>query len=145
MKKPSNSNKRAGGPTSDAGKLVSSKNAIKAGLTTSQLLSEKELDRYDQIKKDLKNHYNNQNPLIDLQIERIARLQIQLERIQNAVDVLYRKSEILPSNKNQASAGDEILFNLKFKIMSKMIGVWDCSAWKQNYTKGSDDWDGHRN
>ncbi len=81
---------RTGGPKTAAGKLVSSKNAIKAGLTTSQLLSEKELDRYDQIKKDLKNHYNNQNPLIDLQIERIARLQIQLERIQNAVDVLYR-------------------------------------------------------
>jgi hypothetical protein len=94
MQKPTTAMKKKGGPKTAKGKLISSHNALKAGATTKQLLNEQEHARFHQLKTDLTNHYHGTNPLIALQIEKIARLHIQLERIQNAIDALYRQSEI---------------------------------------------------
>ncbi len=94
MKKPSITIKKKSGPNTAKGKLVSSQNAIKTGLTAKQLLNDHEYLRLSQLQADLTSHYNGTNPLIALQIEKIARLQIQLERIQNTIDALYRQSEI---------------------------------------------------
>jgi hypothetical protein len=88
--------KKASGPNTERGKLISSQNAIKTGLTAKQLLNEQEFTRFSEIKKNLSNYFSGENPLISLQIEKIARLQIQLERIQNGIDALYRKSEMNP-------------------------------------------------
>ena len=93
MKKLATQAPKTGGPNTDKGKLVSSRNAIKGGLTTKQLLNHHELERFNQLIKELSAHYNSPNPLVPLQIERIARIHIQLERIQNGIDILYRQSE----------------------------------------------------
>ncbi len=78
MNKLNNSKKQRGGPNTDKGKLISSQNAIKGGLTTKQLLSEQEFLQFNQLKENLSNYYAGENPLIQMQIEKIARLQIQL-------------------------------------------------------------------
>jgi hypothetical protein len=115
---------KTGGPNSDKGKLVSSKNALKSGLTTKQLLNQHELERFNQLIKDLSTYYNSPNPLVPLQIERIARIHIQLERIQNGIDILYRKSEQespVRDKKENFSAANLILLQLKLKLMLKAI------------------------
>ena len=86
MKKLATQAPKTGRPNTDKGKLVSSRNSIKSGLTTKQLLNHHELERFNQLIKELSAHYNSPNPLVPLQIERIARLHIQLERIQNGID-----------------------------------------------------------
>lgn len=126
MKKQSIPIKKKSGPNSNKGKLVSSQNAIKTGLTTKQLLNDHEFLRFSQLKTDLSNHYNGKNPLIELQIEKIGRLQIQLERIQNAIDALYRRSEMNPSPKEKRtnSQSDSTILNLQLRIM---LGLFDQS------------------
>lgn len=81
MKNPQTKTKASGGPTSGPGKLISSKNSLKHGVTAKQFLSTIEKDRYEQLTKDLMIEYVSDNPLVTLQIERIAKLQIQLERV----------------------------------------------------------------
>ena len=74
------------GPVTIPGKKVSSKNAIKHGATAKGFINDKERDRYEELISDLTDHYESSNPLIGLQLERIARVTIQLERIQNTID-----------------------------------------------------------
>ncbi len=68
------------------------KNALKHGATSNDFLTINERDRFDQLVRELTNHYTATSPLVPIQIERIARLTIQLERIQNLIDVLYFQS-----------------------------------------------------
>lgn len=126
MKKPAAALKKMGGPVTAKGKLSSSQNAIKTGVTAKQLLNEYEYSRLQQLMLDLTTHYQSTNPLVALQIEKIARLQIQLERIQNAIDVLYRKSEKAGphKDKNNDSQMDLATLNLKLRIM---LGLFDQS------------------
>lgn len=127
MKKSSTPIEKKSGPNTAKGKLVSSQNAIKAGLTTKQLLNEQEFTRFSQLKDDLNKHYSGTNPLIQLQIEKIARLQIQLERIQNAIDALYRKSEMEPSHKPReaSSIRDSATIGLHLYFL---LGLFDETA-----------------
>lgn len=126
MKKPSSAIKKTGGPNTPKGKLVSAQNAIKTGVTTKQLLNEQEYTRFNQLQADLTSHYNGTNPLIALQIEKIGRLQIQLERIQNAIDALYRKTELNPprKEKNDYSPVDSATLSLHLRIR---LGLFDAS------------------
>lgn len=80
------------GPATLPGKKVSSKNAIKHGATARGFINEQERDRFEKLLSDLADHYDTNNPLIKLQLERIARVTIQLERIQNTIDALFEKS-----------------------------------------------------
>ncbi|BEI35817.1 hypothetical protein PHIN6_13350 [Polynucleobacter sp. HIN6] len=124
MKKLAPQAPKTGGPNTDKGKLVSSRNAIKSGLTTKQLLNHHELERFNQLIKELSAHYNSPNPLVPLQIERIARLHIQLERIQNGIDILYRKSEQASparDKKEKFSAMNLMLLELKLKLTLKVL------------------------
>jgi hypothetical protein len=73
-------------------KLGPEKNALKHGATSSDFLTINERDRFDQLVRELTTHYAATSPLAPIQIERIARLTIQLERIQNLIDVLYFQS-----------------------------------------------------
>jgi hypothetical protein len=94
-------NKKSGGPVSGAGKAISSKNAIKHGATATGFINDQEEERYKILLNDLRAHYKFDNPLIKLQLERIARVTIQLERIQNAIDATFQKcrAEIHIENK----------------------------------------------
>ncbi len=115
--------KKKSGPNTTKGKLVSAQNAIKTGVTTKQLLNEEEYSRFAQLQADLTNHYNGTNPLIALQIEKIGRLQIQLERIQNAIDALYRKTELNPprKEKNDYSPVDSATLSLHLRIRLRLF------------------------
>jgi hypothetical protein len=130
MKKSVVTSKKSSGPSTEKGKLISSQNAIKGGLTTQQLLNQPELERYNQLVNNLTAHYATSNPLVPLQIERIARMQIQLERIQNAIDALYRQSELNPPQKLQKdySQTDSTVLEMKFKLL---IGIFDKSFFEK--------------
>ena len=84
-------NKKSGGPVSVAGKAISAKNAIKHGATTTGFINDQEENRYKGLLHDLKAHYKFDNPLINLQLERIAKVTVQLERIQNIIDATFQK------------------------------------------------------
>ncbi len=130
MKKPLIPMKKKSGPKTTKGKLVSSQNAIKTGLTTKQLLNGHEYSRFNQLKAELTSHYTGTNPLIALQIEKIARLQIQLERIQNAIDALYRQSELNPPRKEKKDCSpiDSATLSLHLRIR---LGLFDPSIIKK--------------
>ena len=148
MDKLSNPKKQRGGPKTDKGKLISSQNALKGGLTTKQLLSEQEFLQFNQLKENLSNYYAGENPLIQMQIEKIARLQIQLERIHNAIDALYRNSEMSPlrKNKNDSSGldSDTLWLHLKIylglvdeSIIAKIEGALFAISLKEAFAKPS--------
>lgn len=80
------------GPITSAGKQTSSRNAVKHGATSPQLINSEEQDRYNSLLVALKDHYKSSNPLVQLQIERIARVNVQLERIQNVIDASIKRS-----------------------------------------------------
>lgn len=82
------------GPITPYGKEISSRNAIKHGGTSPRLINEEERNRYEVLVEDLKKEYKSSNPLVQLQITRIARITIQLERIQDVTDASFRKSHM---------------------------------------------------
>lgn len=82
------------GPVTLPGKEASSKNALKHGATSPKLINESEQERYKTLLGNLKKRYSSDNPLIELQVERIARTTIQLERIQNVIDAAFIKSRL---------------------------------------------------
>ena len=84
--------KKKTGPVTIPGKEASSKNALKHGATSPKLINEAEQDRYKILIAGLTKAYPSDNPLIQLQLVRIARVTIQLERIQNTIDALFEKS-----------------------------------------------------
>ena len=87
-------NTKAGGPSSAAGKQKVSQNAVKHGATATRLLTPEEKQRYESLLEALQQKYQKKNPLIHLQLERIARLTVQLERIQMVMDATFQKSRI---------------------------------------------------
>lgn len=87
-------NTKAGGPISEAGKQKVSQNAVKHGGTATQLLTPEQKQRYASLLESLQQYYRTTNPLITLQLERIARLTVQLERIQMVIDASFQKSRI---------------------------------------------------
>ena len=70
------SKKISTGPVSEPGKAKSSKNAIVHGATSTRLLNDAEQNKYDTLLAELKESYPTTNPLIRLQLERIAKLNI---------------------------------------------------------------------
>ncbi|WP_114638113.1 hypothetical protein [Polynucleobacter necessarius] len=87
--------KNSTGPISESGKAKSSKNAIVHGATSPRLLNDAEQNKYDTLLAELKESYPTTNPLIRIQLERIAKLNVQLERIQNTIDVQFLRSRAL--------------------------------------------------
>lgn len=126
MNKSVKSNPSQGGPKTLKGKSISSQNAIQHGLTAKQLLNPQELSRYENLVQDLAKHYGTPNPIIPIQIERIARLQIQLERIQIAIDGLYHRSNFEKPNKNQVDLSqiDSEVLQIRMRMI---LGLLDQS------------------
>jgi len=86
-------NKRRG-PVTIPGKKVTSRNATKHGGTSPKLINDDEQNRYEGLLTGLEKEYSSTNPLTHLQIKRIARITIQLERVQSVIDAAFRKSRI---------------------------------------------------
>ena len=89
--------RKSTGPTTESGKNASSKNAVTHGATSPKLLNDAEHERYITLLADLKETYPNHNPLVRMQLERIAKLNIQLERIQNTIDAQFQMSRATSS------------------------------------------------
>jgi len=111
------------GPVTIPGKKVSSKNAIKHGATAKGFINEQEKDRFEDLLSDLSDHYESTNPLIKLQLERIARVTIQLERIQNTIDALFEKSRAQSQLESNLLEYLEISPEQRIKALLNKLGV----------------------
>ena len=70
--------KRSTGPRSVAGKEGSSRNALTHGATSRRLINEDEQRAYGAWIQELSEAYPSRNPLVRMQIQRIAHLKVQL-------------------------------------------------------------------
>ena len=110
------------GPISKEGKVKSSKNAIVHGATSTQLLNEQEQFRYDTLITELRQAYPTTNPLIRLQLERIAKINVQLERIQNTIDAQFQRSRVLSNIYETASKSLNLDDETISAAMNSMMG-----------------------
>ena len=93
---------RSGGPKTAKGKDASSLNAVKHGATSPRLLNAHEVGNFVNFRKELSLYYKSSNPLVNLQIDRISRLKVLVERVQEQMDSLHRIAAIRSSNFNRA-------------------------------------------
>ena len=77
------------GPRTASGKTKASKNATTHGATSKAPISAQEHGVYETFLGQLKAQYPTNSPLIGLQLERIARLKVQLDRIQTTITALH--------------------------------------------------------
>lgn len=112
--------KKAGGPVTTTGKYIVSKNALKHGATSKRLLNDAENSMYSKLVKDLTKQYNSSNPLATFQIERIARLNVQLQRIQDAIDADFEISRLEATDAEKLSSSNSLSRNLERKDATTM-------------------------
>jgi hypothetical protein len=87
-----------------SGKTNASKNALKHGGTSSKFLTDQEKTQYETFLNDLENYYHSDNPLVKTQIQRIVRLHIQLDRIQNTIDAQFKLSRNISQHMDSLQA-----------------------------------------
>ena len=102
-----------GGPKTKAGKKISSKNALKHGLTSVNLICPEEQSHYDFLLSELYKEYDPKTITEKLYISKIASLQIRLERLINA-----EQASIALEQKNVAD-GTVVLDSLDIDMDSK--------------------------
>ena len=81
------------GPKSETGKSIVSGNAIKHGATAKHFINQSEGEAYEAFLSGLQSVYPNNNPLVAMQLERIAKIKIQLERIQSTIDATFEMAQ----------------------------------------------------
>lgn len=91
------------GPKSAEGKARSSQNALMHGATSPKLLTDAEKKTYASFLADLQAEYTSKNPLVRMQLERIARLKVQLDRIQDVIDASFEAERRSKPNFERAS------------------------------------------
>lgn len=96
-------NSSATGPKTEAGKSRASQNALTHGATSPKLLNDQERASYTAFLGALQKTYPGTNPLVLLQLERIARLKIQLDRIQDVIDASFRVERLMKPDFERAS------------------------------------------
>ena len=77
------------GPRTASGKTKASKNATTHGATSKAPINAQEHEVFETFLGQLKAQYPTNTPLIGLQLERIARLKVQLDRIQTTITALH--------------------------------------------------------
>ena len=87
------------GPVTAKGKAKVSANAITHGAKAKNFINADEEQAYQLFLKQLKKQYPSSNPLVAMQLDRIAKFKIQADRIQQCIDATFAASEIeQPSN-----------------------------------------------
>ena len=86
--------KKSTGPKTNAGKSIASSNAMKHGTISKQLISKTENSAYQIFLSALQKAYPNKNPLVAMQLERIAKIKIQLDRIQSTIDATFTMGQL---------------------------------------------------
>ena len=97
--------RKSTGPKSADGRATSAKNAIAHGARSKGLLNESEQAVHQRLLGALKEQYPSDNPLVQMQLERIARAKVYVDRIQNVIDAAYLLAE-------QPATSDESLIKL---------------------------------
>ena len=82
-----------GGPKTDAGKAVSSQNAMTHGVTSTKITTVEESLHYQELLIEFQSAYPSKHPLVKLQIERLVMTRLQLKRIQDLIHVQNLKSQ----------------------------------------------------
>jgi len=103
------------GPTTSTGKAIASQNAFKHGARSQKLVAH-ETHNYQQMVDALRESYPSNNPLVSLQIERIARIKVQLDRVQLLIDNTFEEADL----KTAIDAHLMNLFELDDQQRSKM-------------------------
>ena len=81
------------GPKTKAGKSIVRSNAVKHGATAKHFISAAESQAYQAFLEALQKAYPNKNPLVAMQLARIAKIKIQLERIQSTIDATFEMAQ----------------------------------------------------
>jgi hypothetical protein len=111
---------QATGPRTAAGKAKASKNATKHGATSSTPINAHEHEVFETFLRQLRTQYQSSNPLITLQLERIAHLKVQLERIQTAISALHEIERLRLDDIERAAQ----VINLTDEDRSHFAVVW---------------------
>ncbi|NRP15382.1 hypothetical protein [Marinobacterium sp. xm-a-152] len=82
-----------GGPKTIEGKLISSQNSLKHGLTANRWLDSEEEGRYQDLMNQLIDEHEPSGTLEYIQIERIANCKVRLERIQSVETAMYLQAQ----------------------------------------------------
>ena len=117
------SDNKSTGPRSSQGKEISSKNALKHGATSKGFISDSERERFLSLLNDLKQHYPARNPLIHLQLERIAKITVQLERIQDTIAASFEKSRAQTNIYKNLVAALNMTPNEESLLARKMLDI----------------------
>jgi hypothetical protein len=120
--------KKSTGPKTKAGKSIASSNAIKHGATAKHFISATESQAYQAFLAALQKAYPNKNPLVAMQLERIAKIKIQLERIQSTIDATFEMAqaeESIDANLMGLLDMDEALLDEAKSITSGDKGISD--------------------
>lgn len=96
---PSTNRARSGGPKSPAGRGAVAKNAMTHGLTAARPATADEAGLVEDLRSALLAKYQPQSPLVQLQIDRIARVAAKLQRLQQIEDAAFELAQenALPS------------------------------------------------
>ena len=97
--------RKSTGPKSASGLATSAKNALTHGARSRGLIDEHEQEAHQQFLAALQQQYPSENPLVQMQLDRIARAKIYVDRIQNVIDAAYRLA-------HQPETSDESLIAL---------------------------------
>ena len=108
------------GPRTASGKARASKNATKHGATSSTPINVHEHEVYETFLGQLRAQYPSSNPIISLQLERIANLKVQLERIQTAISALHEIERLRVDDIERAAQ----VMNLTDEDRSHFAVVW---------------------
>lgn len=97
--------RKSTGPKSESGRATSSKNALTHGARSKGLIGESERLDYQNFLAALQQQYPSDNPLVKMQLDRIAKAKVYVDRIQSVIDATYLFAQ-------QPDASDERLIEL---------------------------------
>ena len=97
--------RKSTGPKSESGRATSSKNALTHGARSKGLIGDSEKQEYQNFLAALRRQYPSDNPLVEMQLDRIAKAKVYVDRIQNVIDATYLFAQ-------QPEASDERLIEL---------------------------------
>ena len=97
--------RKSTGPKSESGRATSSKNALTHGARSKGLIGESENQEYQSFLAALRLQYPSNNPLVKMQLDRIAKAKVYVDRIQNVIDAAYLLAQ-------QPATSDESLIKL---------------------------------
>ena len=82
-----------GGPKTEAGKAISSQNAMTHGVTSTKISTAEESHHYKELLIEFQSAYPYKHPLVKLQIERLVMTRLQLKRVQDLIHAQNLKSQ----------------------------------------------------